>query len=343
MKCKRNSDAREHDHHTLQVMRQQAVKAVRDGESATSVAAAMGVNIRTVFRWLSTYASGGQTALLAKPIPGRPPILDAEQLSWIAKTVKDKNPQQLKFEFALWTLSLIGEVIYQKYGKRLSMGSLSRVMRILGYTPQKPKYLAWQQDPILVETWRTKIYPAVKAEAKETGAVIMFADEAGMRSDHRSGTTWAPQGETPTVRATGRRYGLNILSAVSARGDFRFMVQDGTVTAEVFREFLKRLMVGAKQPIILVVDGHPTHKSKLVREYVESLEGRLKLVILPPYSPQLNPDEQVWAWVKPKIARQLPQNKEVLRQFLISALRSLQKLPDIVQSFFRHPDCAYAL
>ncbi len=152
MKCKRDSDARSHDHHALQVMRQQAVKAVRNGETTTSVAAAMGVNIRTVFRWLADFAEGGQNALLAKPIPGRPPILDADQLQWIAKTVKDHTPQQMRFEFALWTLSLVGEVIYQKFGKRLSAGSLSKVMRILGYTPQKPKYLAWQQDPILVET-----------------------------------------------------------------------------------------------------------------------------------------------------------------------------------------------
>ncbi|NBS17432.1 MAG: IS630 family transposase [Gammaproteobacteria bacterium] len=343
MKCKRDSDARSHDHHALQVMRQQAVKAVRNGETATSVAAAMGVNIRTVFRWLADFAEGGQNALLAKPIPGRPPILDADQLQWIAKTVKDHTPQQMRFEFALWTLSLVGEVIYQKFGKRLSAGSLSRVMRILGYTPQKPKYLAWQQDPILVETWRTEIFPAVKAEAKETGAVIYFADEAGIRSDYRSGTTWAPQGETPTVKVTGRRFGLNMISAISSKGDFRFMIQEGTVTAQVFRDFLKRLMVGAKQPIILVVDGHPIHQSKLVKTFVEEQNGKLKLVVLPPYSPQLNPDEQVWGWVKPRVIKQLPQNMAELKRLVMSSLRRLQKLPDVVRSFFRHPDCQYAL
>ena len=88
MKCKRDSDARAHDHHALQVMRQQAVKAVRNGETVTSVAAALGVNIRTVFRWLADFAEGGQNALLAKPIPGRPPKLDPEQLRWVAETVK---------------------------------------------------------------------------------------------------------------------------------------------------------------------------------------------------------------------------------------------------------------
>jgi len=343
MKCKRDSDARAHDHHTLQVMRQQAVKAIRNGETASSVAAAMGVNIRTVFRWLSDFAEGGQNALLAKPIPGRPPILDGEQLRWIAETVRDKAPWQMKFEFGLWTLSLIGEVIYREFGKRLSIGSLSRVMRILGYTPQKPKYLAWQQDPILVEAWRTEIFPQVKEEARKTGAVIYFADEAGIRSDYRAGTTWAPQGQTPTVQVTGRRFGLNMISAVSNRGDFRFMVQEGTVTADVFREFLKRLLMGSDQPMILVVDGHPVHKSKKVKEFVEAQEGKLKLVILPPYSPQLNPDEQVWAWVKPQVVKQIPQNKVELKKLVISSLRRLQKLPRVVASFFRHPDCQYAL
>ncbi|MDN0073862.1 helix-turn-helix domain-containing protein, partial [Crenobacter sp. SG2303] len=98
MKCKRNSDARGIDHHTLQVMRQQAVKAIREGQSVQSVAAAYGVNPRTVFRWLADFANGGQNALLAKPIPGRPPKVTADEMSWLAKAVKDNTPQQFKFE-----------------------------------------------------------------------------------------------------------------------------------------------------------------------------------------------------------------------------------------------------
>ena len=121
------------------------------------------------------------------------------------------------------------------------------------------------------------------------------------------------------------------------------MIQEGTVTAQVFRDFLKRLMVGAKQPIILVVDGHPVHKSKLVKAFVEKQNGKLKLVVLPPYSPQLNPDEQVWGWVKPRVIKQLPQNMAELKRLVMSSLRRLQKLPDVVRSFFRHPDCQYAL
>lgn len=119
-----------------------------------------------------------------------------------------------------------------------------------------------------------------------------FADEAGIRSDYHTGTTWAPVGQTPVVEVTGRRFSCNMISAVSPRGEFRFMIHEGSVTATTFKGFLTRLMVGASKPIFLIVDGHPIHKSKLVKDYVASLDGRLKLFYLPPYAPQLNPDEQ---------------------------------------------------
>ncbi len=331
----------ENYHHTLQGMRQQAVKAVKNGPTAASVAAAMGVNIRNVFRWLSDFATGGKNALLAKKITGRPPLVTPEEMRWIAETVRDKTPWQMKLEFGLWTLSLIGEISHRQFGKCQTAPSEGRIMRILGFTPQKPLYRVWQQDPVLVEKWQAEDFPALKAEAQRTGAVIYFADEAGVRSDFHAGTTWAPVGRTPTVKTTGRRYGLNLISAVSARGDFRFMVQEGNVTAEVFVEFLKRLLRGAEQPIILAVDGHPIHKAKAVKTFVEQ-QGRLKLAFLPPYAPQLNPDEQIWGYIKPRVAKKMPENKIELKKRVQSAMHRLQKLPGVVKSFFRHPECQYA-
>ncbi len=119
MKCKRNSDGRAIDHHSLQVMRQQAIKAAREGQTVQSVAAAFGVNIRSVFRWLSDFANGGQNALLAKPISGRLPKISAEEMCWLAQTVRDHSPQQYRFEFGLWTLSLIAELT------RICIGTMS--------------------------------------------------------------------------------------------------------------------------------------------------------------------------------------------------------------------------
>lgn len=342
MKCKRESDGRKLDHQSLQTMRMQAIKAVKGGQTVASVASVMGMNIRTVFNWLSTYADGGQKALQAKPIPGRPPKVTGDEMRWIAQTVKDHTPQQLKFEYGLWTLSLIGELIRRQFGKSLSLASVSRVMRLLGFTPQKPLYQAWQQDAVLVEAWQKDTYPKIRAEARQVGATIYFADESGIRSDYHTGTTWSPCGETPVVTVTGSRFSLNMLSAVSPRGDFRFMVHEGSVNATVFREFLKRLMIGATKPVFVVVDGHPIHKAKRVMEYVESLAGQLKLFYLPPYSPQLNPDEQVWAHVKRQVAKRFVQDKENMKRLAIGALRRIQKLPNLVRSFFQQPECQYA-
>jgi transposase len=342
MKCKRTSDARKHDHAVLEVMRQQAVKAVHQGQSATSVAKAYGVNVRTVFRWLADFSNGGQKALLAKPICGRPPKLSADDMCWLAQAVKDNTPLQFKFAFGLWTLSLIKALIERELGKKLALGSVSRAMKQLGFSAQKPLYQAWQQDAAQVQRWESQTYPAIRAEAKALGATIYFGDESGMRSDCHVGTTWAPVGQTPVIEVTGRRFSLNMISAVCARGDFRFMLHEGSVNAEVFREFLQRLLVGAQAPVFLIVDGHPIHKAKLIQEFIQAQQGRLRLFYLPPYSPHLNPDEQVWAHVKRQVARQLVQSKDEMKRLALGALRRIQKLPKLVKSFFLQPECQYA-
>lgn len=342
MKCKRTSDGRKLDHGTLQVLRQQAVNAVRNGQDVNEVAAAYGVNVRSVFRWLTAFANGGQNALLAKPISGRPPKVSEEEMRWLARAVRENTPQQYKFAFGLWTLSLIAALIERQFGKKLSLASVSRIMKLLGFSAQKPLYQAWQQDATLVRIWETETYPAIRAEAQACGATIYFGDESGIRSDYHTGTTWAPVGETPVVEVTGRRFSVNMISAVSPRGEFRFMLHEGSVTGEVFREFLKRLMVGAEKPVFLILDGHPIHKCKLVKQFVEDQKGMLKLFYLPPYSPHLNPDEQVWAHVKRRVSRQLVQNIEDMKKLALGALRRIQKLPELVKSFFRQPECQYA-
>jgi transposase len=215
-------------------------------------------------------------------------------------------------------------------------------MKRLGFTPQRPLYRAWQQDPALVERWRAEEYPRIAARAKRAGALIFFADESGMRSDHHAGATWAPAGRTPVVKATGARFSFNMLSAVHAQRHFRFMTVERRVTASVFRDFLKRLITGMERKIFLIVDGHPTHKAKLVRRFVEDNVDRIELFFLPPYAPELNPDELAWAHVKTKVAKLTARTKDELKAAVQRLLRQLQHLPEIVAGFFRAPTCAYA-
>jgi len=342
MKCKKTIDARSYSHQTLEEMRIAAVQRVEAGESPEVVATGLGINRRTIYRWIATYHSGGLEALKAKPIPGAPPKLDGKQLVRLSRLLRTKNPLQLSFEFALWTLGMIRELILREFGVELSESSVGRLMKQLGFTPQRPLYRAWQQNPVLVEQWRQEEFPRIATRARQEGALLFFADESGVRSDHHAGRTWAPKGQTPIVKATGARFSLNMLSAVNALGHFRFMIQDGAVTAHTFRDFLKRLITGVDRKIFLVVDGHPAHKAKLVRQFVEEHNDRIELFFLPPYSPELNPDELAWAHVKSKVGRATVQTKAELKAVIKRTMRQLQKAPEIIAAFFNAPTCLYA-
>uniref|UniRef100_UPI003EBCCBAA transposase n=1 Tax=Arhodomonas sp. AD133 TaxID=3415009 RepID=UPI003EBCCBAA len=105
----------------------------------------------------------------------------------------------------------------------------------------------------------------------------------------------------------------------------------------------KRLTHSATAPVFVIVDGHPAHKAKLVRDYVASTNGQLELHFLPPYAPQLNPDEQVWAHVKRDLGRRGVENLEQMKRIALGALRRIQKLSELVQSFFHHPACRYII
>jgi len=336
-------DGRKLSHAKLEEIRFKAVKAVQRGQAPTVVAREMGLYANRIFVWLASYRAGGWDALRARKGTGRPKRLTGRQIQWIYITVTMKNPLQLKLPFALWTRSQIRTVVYRKFKMRLSLSSIGRLLAQLGLTCQKPLFRAYQQNPSLVEQWLKREYPKIRAMAKREGAEIFFEDESGVRSDFHSGTTWAPRGKTPVVRVTGQRFSLNMVSAISPKGSLRFMVVRGGVGARVFIEFLKRLMQGRRRPAFLIVDGHPAHRSKSVRSYVDSLGGKLKLFFLPPYSPELNPDEFVWNDVKNNgVGRTLVHGPRDLHRAVVGRLRYLQKSPEIVRSFFQAPDTCYA-
>lgn len=338
----RDNDGRKLDHQTLEALRMRAVDQVAAGAHPEDVAVAMGFHKNTVYGWLAKAREGGKDALKAKPIPGRPSKLDDQHVSRLRALIVGNDPRQLSFGFALWTRSMIQELIRREFGIDLSEVSVGRLLHTMGLSPQRPLHRAYQQDPDAVERWKRQEFPAIRKAAKKEGATIYFGDEAGVRSDYHSGTTWAPIGRTPVVANTGARWSINMLSAVSAQGKLRFMIHDGKVDSTVFIEFCKRLLRDAAAPVYLVIDGHPCHRSRATKEFVASTNGKLKLFFLPGYSPELNPDEWVWKNVKhDRIGKTGVTSKDDLKAKATNALRRLQKLPHLVEGFFRDPNLAY--
>jgi len=338
----RKNDARKLDRKSQEALRIRGVQAVQSGESPTKVSEMLGVNQWTIFHWLSKYRQGGLNSLKRRKSPGRPPIVKGRHVKWIYKMVT-KDPQQLKFPFALWTRKRVQQAIKEKYGISLSITSVGRLLSQLGLSPQRPIRKAYEQNPSLVEKWLKREFPRIKRLAKEEKATIYFGDEAGLRSDYHSGTTWSIKGRTPEVKKTGKRFSLNMISAISSKGEMKFMTVRGKINGDVFIEFLRRLLAENRRPLYFIVDGHAVHKSKKVREFINSTEGALKVFYLPPYSPDLNPDELVWNHVKYHcIGKLFIKTKPELQARVLSYLRSLQKKPQLIKSFFQKPSLRYA-
>lgn len=341
----KTNDARRLDHKTLTELRTRAVRSVQEGQRPEIVAKALGIHRVTLYGWLSRYRRGGWGALDAQKRGGRPPKLNGQALTWIYRTITTKNPVQLKFPYALWTAKMIGQVIETRFGINLSKASICRLLAQVGLSPQRPVWRASQQQPEAVQEWLSKAYPRIQTLARRMKAQIFFGDEAGVRSDHHAGTTWAMKGKTPVVRSTGARFGLNIISAVSAQGELRFMTVKGRIAAVQFIEFIKRLIHGTDRMVFLIVDGHPIHKAKCVTRLLatESMKKRVRLFFLPPYSPELNPDERVWNDLKNNsIGRQVMTAPDQMHRAVISHLRCIQQSPERVRGYFNNKATKYA-
>ncbi|MDP4028286.1 MAG: IS630 family transposase [Gallionella sp.] len=337
-------DGRTHDRKTQEAIRVMAVERILEGEDVATVMSGYGLCRTTAYKWLAKAQGRGRglRCLAARKGTGRPRKLTAAQERQVFRWINGKNPMQYGFDFGLWTRQIVRELVAMKFGISLSLASVGALLARLGLTAQKPLQRAYQRDPEAIERWQRETYPAIAKQAKAEGAEISFWDESGFRADSVQGKTWAPVGQTPVVSVPGQRQSISAASAVSAKGAFWFATYKGALSGDLFVELLKKLMYRRKKPLHLVLDGLPAHKTKAVKAYVASTEGKLALHFLPGYAPELNPDELVWSHAKRTgNARRPLQKGEKLEQRVAAQLAEIGNDAKLVRSFFKHPSVAY--
>ncbi|WP_447972928.1 IS630 family transposase [Nitrospira sp. Kam-Ns4a] len=341
----RTRDARHLSPEAQEVLREKAVAAVKQqGRSKAEVCRLFGISRQALYTWLKRQARGGRHPLKARP-RGRPRggQLKGWQAAQVVRTLTHCCPEQMHLPFYLWTREAVGELIARRYGLRLSVWTVGRYLRAWGFTPQKPLRRAYERDPKAVRRWLEVEYPRIRAAAKRAGAQIYWGDEMGLRSDHQAGTSWGKRGQTPVIRGPGRRFRCNMISAITNRGRLYFMVFRHRFTARVFLRFCHRLLRHVRHPVFLIVDGHPVHTAAVTQRWLHRHRDRLRLFFLPPYSPELNPDEYLNQDVKTNaLGRRPPQDADELAVNVRRYLRSTQRMPAVVQSFFHHPAVRYA-
>jgi transposase len=343
---KTKQDARKLDLVGKEDLRRRVVRAVLEqGLRKAEAARVFGVSRTSVHAWINLYDENGAVGLTPKR-PGRPRgngQLKGWQAATIVNLIKDNCPEQLKMPFALWTREAVRDLIHQRFGIQYSRGMVGRLLRHWGFTPQKPVTRAYERNDERIRDWLKYEYPALRRRAKRENAEIYWEDETGLRSDHLVGRSYSPRGVTPVIRNTGQRFGCNIISAVNNLGKMRFRVFKGSFTQSVMIDFLDRLIRDAKRKIIVIADGHPAHRGRRLRQWLQAHASQCELVLLPGYAPELNPDELLNQDLKSNVFWSgRPKTRDELVGQTRSYLRATQQRPDIVRAYFQEAHVNYA-
>lgn len=342
-----NIDLRKLSADARKELRHVAVRMFKKGSLKSEISDILGLRRTTVGEWINAYEKEGCAAFNESDrgrAVGDGRTLTLEQEARIQKDIVDKTPDQIKMNFALWNAQAVRALILRHFGVDMPARTVRSYLARWGFTPQRPLKRAYEQNPELVKKWMDHDYPAIAARAKSEGAEIHWGDETGVSSVEHYPRGYAPKGKTPVlVLSQAKRERVNLISSVSNQGKLRFMLYQETFTAKVMIRFLERLVRDSKKKVFLVLDNLRVHHSRKVKEWLTGKEDQIELLFLPSYSPELNPDEYLNCDLKSTISRGKPvREKGQMKTKVLSILRSLQKQPERLRSYFQAEKIQYA-
>jgi transposase len=327
-------------------LRRVAVAMVRAGKTRIEAAKTVGVNRRFVGQGVKAAEQSGEAALAGRR-RGRPPgeqkALSAVQEEGLRSLIARECPDQFGLSFALWTRQAVRALIARETGVWLTLSVVGRYLRAWGFTAQRPMRRASERRDEAVWEWLESTYPAIARRARAQDCEIQWADETGLSNQANYGRSFAPKGQTPIIRRPARRFSQSMISSLTNQGKLRFMIYEGALNTTIFLNFLRRLIREAARKLFVIVDNLPVHRARRVTAWVQDHASQIELFYLPPYAPEHNPDEFLNNDLKQAMARhRTPRDKAALKSGLTSYMRSLQRCPAKVRTFFQAPTVRYA-
>jgi transposase len=280
-------------------VRLRAVRAVVDqGLPVTTVALAYGTDRATIHRWIARYESaGGPQGLIRSAVSGRPRKIAAIDQRAL-KAIVLAPATAYGYETNFWTIRRLIQVIESRCGVTVSKQTVMRRLHEAGLTYQKPEREYFELSEAERQEWVRTEVPRIRHAVREFKAILYFQDEANISLTALLGKTWAPRGQTPKQRVTGKRGGVSAMSAITSRGQLLFRLHDKRICSEEVIEFLGQMLQHHKhRHLVVVMDQAPPHVSKRTKQYIDG-QQRLHVFHLPKYSPDWNPDEKVWNHLK---------------------------------------------
>jgi transposase len=318
---------------TLDV-RTRAVAALRRGMRTNDVAFAFGVDRTTVFRWKSRYLGQGEVGLQRKPGSGRPRKLEGLSERRLRAIVLSPA-STYGFETDLWTVARLQAVLKKREKIVVSKDTIWRRLREAGLTYQKPIRVYREADEGTRNEWLKTVVPKIRKTVRKYKAILYFQDEANVSLTAFLGKTWAPSGQTPRAKVTGKRGGVAAMSAINGQGRLVFRLHDCRIsTAQVIEFLVQMLKHHGRRHLVVVMDQARPHTSKQMQEFLAS-QPRLHVFYLPPYSPDWNPDEKVWNHLKhQELKSHTATSKPELKKLTQQKLSKMSRDPKLLRGIY---------
>jgi len=328
-------DRRNIPREALEYYRFQAIILKRKKWKIDKIAEAFGVHRCTIAHWVTKEKRYGKESLKRTKAKGKEPKLNKEDKKQIISWLR-KSAMEFGFETPLWDCKRIQKVIKKELNKDIAISNLWENLRRWELTPQKPEKEALEKNTREVKRWLKEEWPKIQEHRRRWQAMLYFQDESSVSLVPVLGKTWAKKGKTPKVKVTGNRGNICLSSAISPAGRMVFRIEKGTVNSKTFVDFLKQIMNNHRwRKIIVITDNYPAHDSAYVKNFIEQNKNKVTVYYLPTYSPDLNPDEDVWKYLKNvKLKAHQARNKKEFKPLVLSKMHSIQKKPNLIKSFF---------
>ena len=339
-------DGRKVDQKSLYTLRLQIIRLHEAGRSNKEIAQITGLTEEYISRTLKKYSEKGLEGLFPQKRGRRlgiGRILSQEQEKEIRKILEEKTPDQVNLPFPLWSRDNIAMLIEDNLKVKMPLRTISEYLKRWGFSYQCPLRRSYAQQPDSIKKWLDEEYPKLEKQAKEEGAKTFWIDETGVQNSCNGYRGFSPIGKTPELGVESKKLRINMISGINNIGQVRFMMYRDTMTADIFINFMRRMLPKEGERVYLIVDNLRVHHSKKVKDWIKEHESRVRVTYLPPYSPELNPDEYLNNHLKKEMRKRgHARNQEELESRVRRFMKKLGHRAKVVKNYFEHPAIAYA-
>jgi len=328
-------DGRKIPRDAMEYMRMQSVRLFKEGKTADEIAEFFGVTIDAVYKWKRKHKEKGITGLKSKKAPGAAPKLSEREQILLYELIK-QPADTYGFPTQLWDCKRIKQLVKEKFHKEIHFSNIWRLLKRLNLSNQVPEKEAFQRSKHKVRYWLKEKWPKIEEHRRKWQAMLYFLDEAGISLIPVVGRTWAPVGRTPKIKVTGSKGGLVVTAAVSPAGRLVFRIEKKTIRAKEHIEFIRQIMKNhPNRKIIVIEDNASPHIAAETSNFIAANKDKLAVYYLSTYSPDLNPQEDVWKYLKHvKLKAHQAKTVRELRPLVHSKLKSMQQKKSLISAIF---------